>query len=876
MTAQPCPAQFPSLQTRVAELEAENQRLRQSEYRYRQMFENAPISMVLCDRNGYFTQMNAAAEAFYGLSIHEFNQRVAPVFDNPQLIENNTVSYMQRALAGEAVIEPPSYYDSSKDFASGKFVNGRGHYAPIRDASGAVEELIEICPNYHEFFALQTQLMEEQERAAQDRARLLATVARVANLLLRSPDYTTVLPEVMRILGETAASDRTSLVQNVPDPHTGKAAVQLHTQWCQADVSPSTEGIPELKSALLWEYFPDFEVRLNQGETLFMQTTDVAEPARSFIQALGNRSIMMVPIIVNDQFWGVFSFDYCREVKQLDAADQAIFAIAADSIAAAIERQVQEDALQVSEKRFRELFEASNDCIYFVDFDPPIPTDLPTEAQVDLAYSGSRFTDVNPATARLLQLNRLDIIGQPLTIWHSPDSLGHRLLLCQLIENGWQLTNTESEDTSANGQKRYWLSSLFTTIENGHVTRGRGVVNNITPLKEAQQALLAAEQARTQELAQLNAELQQTLDRLSESEKRYRTLFELNNEGIYRFEFDQPISTLLPPEEQVRLAYQHWRLAEANSTYADHYGVGSPDDLIGMGMPAYDVDSEKSKATNRAIVENGYQLQNGEAEETINGQQRRFLHNVVCDVRDGYVWGGWGSQIDITELRQTQDALAEERQQAETALIRERTRIAQEIHDTLAQTFTGITVQLKLAQYLVKQTQTNAAYKDCDLTQVEDTLNRIGNLARTGLSEARRSVWAVYPATATEDSLPQELANHIRQATNGTALQTQVVVAGTPQPLSYLVSRNLLRVCQEAITNALKHASATTLEIHLTYQAHRVSLHIADDGCGFEPQVKTDGFGLVSMSERMDQINGQLRIITQPGEGTEIFVEVSL
>ena len=63
MTAQPCPAQFPSLQTRVAELEAENQRLRQSEYRYRQMFENAPISMVLCDRNGYFTQMNAAAEA---------------------------------------------------------------------------------------------------------------------------------------------------------------------------------------------------------------------------------------------------------------------------------------------------------------------------------------------------------------------------------------------------------------------------------------------------------------------------------------------------------------------------------------------------------------------------------------------------------------------------------------------------------------------------------------------------------------------------------------------------------------------------------------------------------------------------------------------
>ena len=63
---------------------------------------------------------------------------------------------------------------------------GRGHYVPIRNGSGAVEEFVEICPDYVDFFALQAQLLAEQEQAAQERARLLSTVAQVANLLLRS------------------------------------------------------------------------------------------------------------------------------------------------------------------------------------------------------------------------------------------------------------------------------------------------------------------------------------------------------------------------------------------------------------------------------------------------------------------------------------------------------------------------------------------------------------------------------------------------------------------------------------------------------------------------------------------------------------------
>ena len=114
-------SQIQALQVRVAELEADNQRLRKSESRYRQVFENAPISMILGNREGYATVMNAAAEALYGLSLEQFNQQACPIFDNPQLVENGTLPYMQRALAGEAAIEPPTFYDSSRGSDSGNF-----------------------------------------------------------------------------------------------------------------------------------------------------------------------------------------------------------------------------------------------------------------------------------------------------------------------------------------------------------------------------------------------------------------------------------------------------------------------------------------------------------------------------------------------------------------------------------------------------------------------------------------------------------------------------------------------------------------------------------------------------------------------------------
>jgi len=207
--------------------------------------------------------------------------------------------------------------------------------------------------------------------------------------------------------------------------------------------------------------------------------------------------------------------------------------------------------------------------------------------------------------------------------------------------------------------------------------------------------------------------------------------------------------------------------------------------------------------------------------------------------------------------------LAEEAKQA--AIFEERNRLAGEIHDTLAQAFTGINVQLELARFLSEQHP----------SEVASILDHIGNLAQTGLAEARRSVWTLYPDTENRADLAQQLARCLRELATRTSLETEIKLSGEPYPLLPFVSKNLLRIGQEAITNALKYAQATHLWVKLIYTSEWVYLSVKDDGCGFNPQTSSGGFGLVSMSERADRIGGQLTILTQPTQGTEVCIRVA-
>ncbi|MBD2000068.1 GAF domain-containing protein [Leptolyngbya sp. FACHB-541] len=208
--------------------------------------------------------------------------------------------------------------------------------------------------------------------------------------------------------------------------------------------------------------------------------------------------------------------------------------------------------------------------------------------------------------------------------------------------------------------------------------------------------------------------------------------------------------------------------------------------------------------------------------------------------------------------------LAEEAQRA--AIAQERNRWAGEIHDTLAQAFTAISIQLGVAKRIAQHSP----------DEVSQILDRVMELANTALSKARQSVWALHPTAEEFADLATKLSQYVEQMTQGTDIQVQMQIVGDPRLLSPLIGKNLLRVGQEAITNTLKHACATQLQVMLTYEAEWVSLCIQDNGRGFLFPNDTGGFGLISMSERADRINGNLTIQSQLEQGTNVCIQVPL
>lgn len=182
-------------------------------------------------------------------------------------------------------------------------------------------------------------------------------------------------------------------------------------------------------------------------------------------------------------------------------------------------------------------------------------------------------------------------------------------------------------------------------------------VGNSIQRQRSQQAMLQAEQVRSQELERYNTKLQQTLERLSESEQRYRQLMELASEGIFRLEYEEPISVDLPLEEQVEQIYQQFRYAEHNLAFARMYGYDQADALVGASL-AHMIGAPENATQMEQFVRDGHQMRNQETVEVDRfGRKRHFLNNGFSIIRDGYAIGGWGTQIDITELRETQEAL---------------------------------------------------------------------------------------------------------------------------------------------------------------------------------------------------------------------------
>jgi PAS domain S-box-containing protein len=202
-------------------------------------------------------------------------------------------------------------------------------------------------------------------------------------------------------------------------------------------------------------------------------------------------------------------------------------------------------------------------------------------------------------------------------------------------------------------------------------------------------------------------------------------------------------------------------------------------------------------------------------------------------------------------------------QSRQSAVVAERNRMARDIHDTLAQGFTGVIVQLEAAA--------DANSKGLG-QEAEEHLHRAGDLARESLREARRSVRALRPQALEDNELCAALQGLIEKITTGTSLRADFNVKGQPRPLPPDRDENLLRIGQEVLTNVLRHAQASHFKALLAFTADEVRLDLRDNGCGFDSESQHDGFGLLGIRERVEGMGGKLTIQSAKGTGTAILI----
>jgi signal transduction histidine kinase len=206
----------------------------------------------------------------------------------------------------------------------------------------------------------------------------------------------------------------------------------------------------------------------------------------------------------------------------------------------------------------------------------------------------------------------------------------------------------------------------------------------------------------------------------------------------------------------------------------------------------------------------------------------------------------------------------------EAAVLMERTRIGQEIHDGLAQAFTGILMQLGAVEEFPSCKKRNS--------ELAITLSRIRALARDGLAEARRSVMALRLDQTRRAGLELALRQLAERSTVPGGVTCTFEGGGVITGLRPEHEHELLRIAQEAVSNAVRHAHPQNVRIATTEEPAHWIMSIADDGVGMEqsPELYArQGFGLSSMRQRAGAIGGEWQIESQPGAGTRVSVRMT-
>jgi len=510
-----------------------------------------------------------------------------------------------------------------------------------------------------------------------------------------------------------------------------------------------------------------------------------------------------------------------------------------------------EEALRESEERYRVLVEFS-------------PNSICVHRDGKLLY-------VNPAGVRLFGATDLaELVGRSVLDFIHPDSLPVVRERLRRLREGGTAPLIEERFVTLNGDVRdVEVTAIPITYENGPAAQV--IIRDITERKQGEEKLRASEQVARGQVEALTY----SLDVLATAPAPDKFLGQmlstigrlLKAQSVILWLLDEANDSLV-----LRAAAQGTNFAAADPA---HPFIRNPllwkkdkvlQETVFTGAPVICEDVEDDPRVSSAIRE--YFKSKGTKKyltipTLVGGRVKGFI-GIRHEARPRYR----PEEIELAQALAHQAMLAIQlnefaEQSRQAAILEERNRMARDIHDTLAQGFTGVIVQLEAVE---------DAIACCRRKEANEHLQRASELARQSLNEARRSVHALRPQALQRGNFWEALKGIVKNTTAGTTLHTRFELRGKLRELPLVWEENLLHIGQEALTNALKYARPRNFETRLICNTKELRLELRDDGGGFKINGRHDGFGLAGMRERVEQMGGQLKVTSSRGKGTKVIV----
>jgi PAS domain S-box-containing protein len=566
---------------------------------------------------------------------------------------------------------------------------------------------------------------------------------------------------------------------------------------------------------------------------------------RELALAYGLQAGWSTPILsAQETVLGTFAI-YSRKPRSPTPQERKLLEQFAHLASVAMEHTRAQESLRRSEAKYRDLIDVSPDAIYIID--------------TDLTY-----VLANPAGAELAGCTQEELIGTPIAETFVPEERPLLPARMEMMKTEPYL-RFERKFVRRNGDIVPVEVSL-TTVRGRYL---QAVLRDISERKRAEEALRASEQVARGQAEALTYSLD-VLATASEPEKFLGKMLSticrlLTGQSASLWLFDEPSDSLIlrlvvDSDSPVGFDPQH-ALIQNPRSWKENPVI---QELFFGAGPIVCEDIETDPRVNDRFRE--YFMPKATkkflAVPLLVGRQVKGMITVCHAERAPYRT----EEIGLTQALAHQVMLAIRltevgEQSRQAAVLAERNRMARDVHDTLAQGFTGVIVQLEAAEY---------AISEGDRKDADSHLRRAGELARSSLAEARRSVHALRPQALEQDDFWQALKGIVKSTTVGTTLHTTLETQGKVPVLPPAWQENLLRIGQEALSNTLKYAHARNFRTRLISNLKEVRLELCDDGDGFQVTERHDGVGLTGMRERAEEMGGELKIVSFRGTGTTV------